>query len=398
MAESGEVVESSSLAGLLEAETSPLEALVQQARDSLFDEELFHELTKEARNLLSSGVRITSDCILIPLEAPKQEKSRRLSLSLRKPKREILVDLVDLNEPSISESDTANAIVVYLRLGLSHAYKERYARRTQPPLPLSSEKAPAKTLSLIESSLCLFEHHAVVKDSRISLEHLVQTLESAGFESKLDTETVFTRTREALKCEPSLSLFRLIANSVPSRRKGKAAADLPNPHSDARNALGNLFTSSDGPQRTGLTLSLPGVANITLNLATSLYAPHYGTNYSTTSSLPTLDSAQTEPDPADPTEALESVQALVRLALLKHLAEQCPGWTLDADSQGISARSSGKSRHLTVQMKKGKLVAVSRSHDASEKPVILGAWDRKVVKTTVEAAGLLDLVRVQVDT
>ena len=112
----------------------PLTRAILQARNDIFDEELFHELYREARTLTNRGVRCNSDTIIVPLELYQH----------------ILIDVVSIEttgdeslgnlKPDLEFVDVlANA----LRILLSHAHRQNLRRRSQPPPPIT-EKPPQR--------------------------------------------------------------------------------------------------------------------------------------------------------------------------------------------------------------------------------------------------------------
>ena len=114
----------------------PLTRAILQARNDIFDEELFHEIYREARTLTNRGVRCSSDTIGIPAEWDTR----------------ILVDLVPVDttesEPdsaNFTRSDTqfVNILANALRILLSHAHRQNLKRRSQPP-PALTEKPPQR--------------------------------------------------------------------------------------------------------------------------------------------------------------------------------------------------------------------------------------------------------------
>ncbi|KAL9032052.1 MAG: hypothetical protein Q9180_006730, partial [Flavoplaca navasiana] len=109
-----------------------------RARISLFDEELFHELNREARNLVSQGVHCMSGDVKVPYHDDCQ-----LEISL--------VD-VGMEEPTNSSNEDSTipaAIAATLRLLLSHAHRQNLQRRSQPPAPITDTPTPRPLYSLL---------------------------------------------------------------------------------------------------------------------------------------------------------------------------------------------------------------------------------------------------------
>ena len=112
----------------------PLTRAILQARNDIFDEELFHEIYREARTLTNRGVRCNRDTIITPSE----------------PDKRILVDVVPVDTGDSesddfprSETEFVNILANALRILLSHAHRQNLKRRSQPP-PALTEKPPQR--------------------------------------------------------------------------------------------------------------------------------------------------------------------------------------------------------------------------------------------------------------
>ncbi|KUJ09258.1 uncharacterized protein LY89DRAFT_690314, partial [Mollisia scopiformis] len=121
-------------------EDAPIESLILQARNTVFAEELWQELNREARSL-----------------APIQAKDDTLIYQLSKTKT-IVLDLVSLNESRItSTNDTdksiAEGLYLALNLLLSYSHRQNYRRRTQPRKPISPQKEPPPPILLLRGVL-----------------------------------------------------------------------------------------------------------------------------------------------------------------------------------------------------------------------------------------------------
>jgi mediator of RNA polymerase II transcription subunit 17 len=159
-----------------------LEDLVRRARDSLFDQELYHEMVLEARHLLPFNVTLRDDVLHLPL-GPQSDTGDL---------QEVLVDVVSVDEsilPSarISTDDgLAELVAVVLRLLLSHAYYQRLKRRSQIPPPLTEQKRPNPPHAIIRPLLSHLHHHNAVNQLRTFLERVANILRSAGLTVQFD--------------------------------------------------------------------------------------------------------------------------------------------------------------------------------------------------------------------
>lgn len=118
---------------ILTHEDAPPHDLVVQARNAIFEQELWQELHREGRNLHNQGVRCDNNEIRFGCVNGF----------------EIVLDLIpgdELDDPFLNTLEKHNnlATVVWISLHvlLSQAHKERYRRRVQKPLPIGAGPPP----------------------------------------------------------------------------------------------------------------------------------------------------------------------------------------------------------------------------------------------------------------
>lgn len=151
-----------------------IEDRILQARDTLFEEELFHELMREARLMNGQGVTTRQNLI-------------RLAVS---EEQEIMLDLVDVDE---NESDSAmdeshendvlaDAISHSIHILLSYAHRQNLHRRTQPPPPLSQKRRPTPEYNLLRPVLAYLEHGSHVRWMESFLHDVTRIMKSAGID------------------------------------------------------------------------------------------------------------------------------------------------------------------------------------------------------------------------
>lgn len=174
------IVGSSRLSDFVAAGGDTIEARILQSRDSLFEEELFYELTREARVLASSGVVTHRDSIHFEYDEEEQ----------------IMLDIVDLD--NISEEDKghsherdtiAQATSYALRILLCYAHRRNSQRRMQLPQPLSTQKRPAMYYDLLRPILSYLQHRSHVATLQTILRNVYQILRSAGLQSEYSSRT-----------------------------------------------------------------------------------------------------------------------------------------------------------------------------------------------------------------
>lgn len=161
-----------------------IEDRILQARDTVYEDELFHELVREARAIASFGVTTRQNLIQIPA-------SDNL---------EILLDLVDTDEDtsehehSISQQgiSIAEGLAHTIRILLAYAHRQNLRRRTQLPLPLTPKKRPVPEHQLIRPALAYIKHMSQVRWLQSLLEDLFGVLKSAGLEPPAYTARIFS--------------------------------------------------------------------------------------------------------------------------------------------------------------------------------------------------------------
>ena len=151
-----------------------IDSSILTARNSIFDEELYHELSREARNMANRGVRSTSDAIIIPQEDQGQ----------------IIIDLVDPESITSKEGEMApldpfyqrlcKALALATRILLTHAHRQTYNRRTQLPPPLTNRKVQRPIYSILRPVLALLQQHSAMRRLESFTNNLRFILESAN--------------------------------------------------------------------------------------------------------------------------------------------------------------------------------------------------------------------------
>ncbi|THY28545.1 hypothetical protein D6D01_03843 [Aureobasidium pullulans] len=166
---------------------SALEARIRHARDSLYEEELFHEIIRESRSLASYGVDMRESIIRLPTRL-----SPTASLSASET-HEVLIDLLPLTDIETkprekqSEDAWAQAIALALRLFLSYTHRERLVRRSELPQPMSSAKRDTPVASIMRPVLTLLQHRTVLADISTYLQRIHKTLDAASVEASIET-------------------------------------------------------------------------------------------------------------------------------------------------------------------------------------------------------------------
>ncbi|KAL8736141.1 MAG: hypothetical protein Q9181_002506 [Wetmoreana brouardii] len=228
----------------------PLTQLLLRARNSLFDEELYHELSREARNLVNQGVRCIDGAVRFPY----------------KDGLEVEVSLVPVagNEGVLEGAEgstTPETVAMALRILLSHAHRQNLWRRSQPPPPIIDSPPPRPFYALLRPILELHQHESTLKAIRELLDQLKRAMSAAD---------LVVLTKENIS-----SLELMNALDGPSESQGSK--------------IETLIDRFLRPRRSRLIFHLPSKRTvIALNVRTSIFPPTLGTSLqlSTISSIP----------------------------------------------------------------------------------------------------------------
>jgi mediator of RNA polymerase II transcription subunit 17, fungi type len=173
-----------------------IEHSIQLSRDSLFEEELFHEMSMESRQLLGYGVELRNSTIYIATPAVSRQASQR----------KILIDCIDRDgqmelEPNPSQNWLARNIAEALRLLLAHEHRMRLYRRSQVPPPMADHGKQQSSPRLLRTLLAMFSHLDAVDSLHAHLHATIKTIKSAGLDMRLEAsrESLWVRLAETIK-------------------------------------------------------------------------------------------------------------------------------------------------------------------------------------------------------
>ncbi|KAL9625716.1 MAG: hypothetical protein Q9160_000036 [Pyrenula sp. 1 TL-2023] len=222
---------------------------VLQARNALFEEELFLEMAREATILASYSVVARPGTIVYPL-GPKHKA--RISL-VNLDDLEVVGN--DTSTPELEEDLNADRIALVLRLLLSHAHRQNLKRRSQPPPPMTTKPRSTPEYYLIRPLLAYSELKHVLRQVQNLLSNLASPCKIAG-----------------IPFSSNSSILDQIAST--SQSPSTLAAN---------NWFVGLVTE---PLMTTITIRLPTSQKIDLRIRAQAASPVFGVEYSVTSSLP----------------------------------------------------------------------------------------------------------------
>ena len=145
-----------------------LATTVADLRRSLFEEELFFEIGREARTIANQGVSMVEKTITAEITNGQIMQ----------------IKLVGLDEQSaegeLTDNTFADGILLCLRGLLSKGHEKSLARRSQPPPPLVPKIPPVPEHALLRPLLTRLRHQALVSTLQDYAEALKATMETAG--------------------------------------------------------------------------------------------------------------------------------------------------------------------------------------------------------------------------
>ena len=337
-----------------------MEKEILNARNSIFDEELHHEIHREARNLINQGVRCVGTSVLIPFETDKQ----------------IEIDLVtpesSASEDFIGSSPVVDNVAISLRILLSYAHRQSLQNRSQKPPPLRESKNPRPLYALLKSVIEYFQHRSHVQSMQTFLEQLRKTLAVAGLD--LATET--------------FESFQDLA---------VASSATNNPYDSSIETLLQQLTSS--PHST-TTLHLPdGATNVKIDIHTALHPPTLGSSFHVFNNniLPMSPIAQLPPSAQYSSLApLESyITHTTSLSILQYLLSQFSSWRAFSPRSNSIMRNRPGSRDreiVSVVLDKGQLgLTWQRNGRLNDQGI--WTWDDLGVEGIGEKRSLVDVFR-----
>lgn len=278
------LVGSSALPTPVNTDEAPIEDLINCACNSLFEQELFHEMALESRILLSHKVKFLESEIIFPLP-PRPKSSSDASRTM-----EIRVDLAECSfdtEPKTAntEDSLAQNIVLGLRALLCRAHRQRLRTRSELPKPLSGVKAPQQPEAIIRPLLAAFLHYANVVSVRTHFKRLVSALRKAGF-----SESVFSGDDN----------FADAFSSNPQDSEGKSIEDIVGPLTQVQVATFKLSLPSSIASKDPAPTNEGGLI---IKISTNISSPTSVSEFSIT-----LPKALSDITPAPPPGAAASNQ------------------------------------------------------------------------------------------
>ncbi|KAI5300021.1 hypothetical protein KEM56_002807, partial [Ascosphaera pollenicola] len=166
---------------------------IRLRRDTLFEEELWQELQRESKRMLSYGLEMNRGQVRFPTGRGQISDQEYVVIDLAGVS-DLEGDSVADNEgmdaiedsTPLEETVLAHAISLSLRLLFSHAQRSDYEkRRMELPRPLAEKRRPDPEYRLLRPVLNHIRHKAKYTHIMTALEGIGQTMKNAGLEWKL---------------------------------------------------------------------------------------------------------------------------------------------------------------------------------------------------------------------
>lgn len=183
-------------------DADPIEQRILQARDSVFEEELFHELVREARAMAGCRVTTCQNLIHIPVSD----------------EMEILLDLVDADthedhveqNPAQDDSRLADGLSYAIRILLCFAHRQNLRRRTQIPRPLTTTRPATPEYHLLRPALAYLQHLSHVRWLELFFNDIYSVLGDAGLDMAEWTSNTYASWKHPSTSPPPATLEALV--------------------------------------------------------------------------------------------------------------------------------------------------------------------------------------------
>jgi len=174
----GQVAGRSSLPSKSDDSETTLEARIRHARDSIFDEELFREMTRESRTMAALGVVVRGHTITVPAATLEESDSTEIHIELAP-----LDDETEFqNSPANPDDATAQAIALGARLILSQAHREKLDKRSEVPEPMAGRNEEKPVMSILKPLASFLLHKSSLRVVNTYLDQAISALSRAGID------------------------------------------------------------------------------------------------------------------------------------------------------------------------------------------------------------------------
>lgn len=185
------------------AEDAPFQDHVKDYRDTLFALELWQELNREGRTLLSRGIQLLKSAVTFAIDDTKSAVFQLVSLADE--------SLNDVAAGLGAEDDLAETISITLHLLLCNAHRQNEIRRVEQSIP-GANQGPPPPYSLLLPIVTKYQHEQSIEHCTKSILRIIRVLRSAGLGSS------FTITEPPIQppahTSPSEALLESLINTT----------------------------------------------------------------------------------------------------------------------------------------------------------------------------------------
>ena len=144
---------------------------ILEARDSLTIDELFHEISREARITANQGITTRGQTISFDVE-----EEYEVALTVKNGSWE--------SNQALTENSLAEYICLSLRSLLSEAHRQNYIRRTHTPPAMVAKLTQIPEYAILRPLVASLRHRALVSELRAKInESLVEPVRQAGLDT-----------------------------------------------------------------------------------------------------------------------------------------------------------------------------------------------------------------------
>jgi mediator of RNA polymerase II transcription subunit 17 len=270
----GQIVGSSKLPVIPTHNDADLDTRIRYARDSLFDEELNHELIQESRSMAAMGVRLEGSRICFTTASVTSSDQLEISFELMSLDRNHNLGPANGN----AQDNLAESILLAARLLLSQAHRERLKAKARVPPPLSEKKEEPPVYPILRPLVWLFRHVSCLENLNGRLDAILKLLKQASIQCSFVKPSIsFPMLSSASSAESLISIALQPVHSFAKFEIGDGSDNLLGIEVNIRTHLqfptGTLFsiTGPDGA-RSGDFTDVEQLLDIFDNMLTGLLA------------------------------------------------------------------------------------------------------------------------------
>jgi len=336
------VISETSYLGPQRSADGELEAVIEQARDSLFDEELFHEMTREARTLLSWGVTVEDDAIHLPIGIADSGTRDDAQPSKQAIVLELLPRQAQATTSRTNNTTRSDNILLALRTLMTGVYRDRFKARSKAPKPLTDEKFVAPIHHILQPLMTYLKHDYATTMTMQILDKMAALFGSADMN---------------------------MANS-------SLRHDLDIQELGSSTTISQLMKLLEGPMRSTITLDLPITGRHIIQVLTQMSAPVYGTTFTISTATSFRTATKSVSNIRNSTDLELHIAKLCQTSAQKYIVHEDTAWREVPGTVDIVLTESGNGKQdecrLAVMIEDGMLALILKEIAKTE---VVAVWN-----------------------